>query len=155
MSVKLTFTNYPNPNILPPEQVVAPGGTVAFEFLHLAAQINPCYIFNYTVSSIGRRITTICCVERNVTTNFDWFIYLNGKLTSIGPDLLQPKNGDTLTYEYRKCNSSITNHTSPTNIPQQTKLTRISTPKAKGQKIFPQILHIFMGMAIGILAFKH
>ena len=142
VTVKLTFTNYPDPNILPAQQVVAPNGTAAFEFLQLAAQINPCYIFNYTVFSIGRYITTICCVEQNTTTNFYWFIYLNGELSPVGADLLKPKNGDTLTYEYRKWDSSITNHTTPLS----------STPTAKGQKIFPQILHIFVGMAIGILA---
>ena len=164
VSVKLAFTNYPDPNILPLQQVVAPNETTAFEFLQLAAQINPCYNFKYKVFSIGRSITSICFVRQNTTTNFYWFIYLNGELSPVGADLLKPKNGDILTYEYGKWDSSSTNHTSPTNIPQQTKPTpnrifisttpQSSTPTAKGQKIFPQFLHIFMGMATGILTLK-
>ena len=165
VTVQLTFTNYPDPNILPLEQVVAPNKTTAFEFLQLAAQINPCYNFNYKVFSFGRSITTICFVKQNRTTNFYWFIYLNGELSPVGADLLKPKNGDILTYEYRKWDSSKSNHTSPTNIPQQTKPTpsgiftnttpQSSIPTAKGQKIFPQFLHTLMGMAIGILTWKH
>jgi hypothetical protein len=134
VSVKLTFTNYPDPNVLPAEQVVAANGTTAFEFLQLAAQVNPCYIFNYTTFSIGRYITTICCVEENKTTNFHWFIYLNGKPSSVGADSLKPKNGDTLTYEYR--DSTITNHANPT---------------AKGHKMIAPSLHVLIGMIIGIL----
>jgi hypothetical protein len=136
VSVKLTFTNYPDPNVLPAEQVVAANGTTAFEFLQLAAQVNPCYIFNYTTFSIGRYITTICCVEENKTTNFYWFIYLNGKLSPVGADSLKPKNNDTLTYEYR------INHTTP------------GTNNIGNTPIAPS-LHVLIGMVIGILTWKH
>ena len=101
MKVKLTFTNYPFPNVLPPQRVRAPKGTTAFQFLQRAAQLNPCYIFKYIKYSIGRYITTICGVKENKKNNFYWFIYLNGNLSPAGADLLKPKNGDTLKFEYR------------------------------------------------------
>ncbi|XP_028410477.1 uncharacterized protein LOC114533093 isoform X2 [Dendronephthya gigantea] len=144
VSVKLTFNNYPDPNVLPPQQIVAPNGTTAFEFLQLASQINPCYIFNYTTFSFGRYITTICCVEENVSTNYYWFIYLNGQLSPVGADLLKPKNGDTLKYEYRLWRNL--NHTLPTNS------TKAATTSGEGGTMLSQSLNILLLIIIGNLA---
>ena len=35
--------NYPNPDILPPEQVIVANRIATFEFLQLACQLNLCY----------------------------------------------------------------------------------------------------------------
>ena len=152
--------------------MIAPNGTAAFEFLQLAAQLNPCYMFNYTQFSFGRFITTICCVQQNKTTNFYWFIYLNGKLSPVGADLLKPKNGDTLKFEYQLWNSGIKNHTTPTNNTADTTLTpsstltpisriaptgtpRNSTTTGDGHQVFAASLNVFIAMATGILVWKY
>jgi hypothetical protein len=125
--------------------VIAANGTTAFEFLQLASQLNPCYLFNYTQFSFGRYITTICCIEENKAKNFYWFIYLNGKLSPVGADLLKPRNGDTLTFEYQMWKN--TDHTTPTPNP--------TTPIGKGQQMPVASLNVFISViAIGILALK-
>jgi hypothetical protein len=163
VSVKLTFTNYPNPDVLPPEQVIAANGTTAFEFLQLASQLNPCYLFNYTQFSFGRYITTICCIEENKAKKFYWFIFLNGKLSPVGADLLKPKNGDTLTFEYQMWKT--TDHTTPAPTPRSG-TPRSGTPRSgtpiinpkptgKGQQMPAASLNVFISMAIGILVWKY
>jgi hypothetical protein len=173
VSVKLTFTNYPNPDVLPPEQVIAANGTTAFEFLQLASQLNPCYLFNYTQFSFGRYITTICCIEENKAKKFYWFIFLNGKLSPVGADLLKPKNGDTLTFEYQMWKT--TDHTTPAPTPRsgtprsgtpRSGTPRSGTPRSgtpiinpkptgKGQQMPAASLNVFISMAIGILVWKY
>ena len=127
---------------------MAPNGTTAFEFLQMAAQLNPCYIFNYKTFSIGRYITTICCVEENKTTNYYWFIYLNGQLSPVGADLLKPKNGDTLKYEYQIWKN--TNHSLPTNGTKE----QTSPTSGKSDTMVSKSLSMFMLMVIGILAWE-
>ena len=106
--------------------MVAPNGTAAFDFLELAGELNPCYIFSYKTFSIGRYITTICCVQENRNESYYWFIYLNGKLSPVGADLLKPKDGNTLLFEYRFWDSRNSNHTLPT-----TRKTKPTTRKTK------------------------
>ena len=119
--------------------MIAANGTTAFEFLQLASQLNPCYLFNYTQFSFGRYITTICCIEENKATQLYWFIYLNGIPSPVGADLLKPTNGDTLTFEYQM--STNTDHSTP-------------APTGKGQQMPAVSLNVFISMAIGILARK-
>jgi hypothetical protein len=137
--------------------VIAANGTTAFEFLQLASQLNPCYLFNYTQFSFGRYITTICCIEQNKAKNFYWFIYLNGKLSPVGADLLTPKNGDTLTFEYQMWKT--TDHTTPAPRPRRgtPSTTPIINPKptGKGQQMPAASLNVFISMAIGILVWKY
>ena len=158
ISVKLTFNHYPDPNVLPSQQIVASNGTTAFEFLQMAAQFNPCYSFSYTTFTFGRYITTICCVEENRTTSYYWSVYLNGQLSSVGADSLKPKNGDTLKYEYRAWRTI--NHTLPTNSTEATATSINSTKETapvrsgKGDTMLSQSLKIFMLMVIGILAWE-
>lgn len=158
--MKLIFTNYPHPNVLPPQTVRAPKETTAFEFLQRASELNPCYIFKYIQYSFGRYITTICGVKENKKTNFYWFIYLNGNLSPVGADLLKPKNGDTLKFEYQvwkhhnhKTSIKITakpsdSHTIPNTAESP------STVSGKGHQISAPSLKIVISMAIGILAWK-
>jgi hypothetical protein len=136
--------------------VIAANGTAAFQFLQLASQLNPCYLFNYTQFSFGRYITTICCIEEDKATNFYWFIYLNGKLSPVGADLLKPKNGDTLTFEYQMWKNTEHTTTAPTprsGTPSTTPITN-PTPTGKGQQMPAASLNVFISMAIGILAWK-
>ena len=112
--MKLAFRNYPNPNVIPEQKVIAPNGTAGFELLQLAGKQHPCYTFNYKTFSFGRYITTICCVQENKIEKFYWFIYLNGEPSSVGVDLLKPKDKDVLLFEYRVRDSAKSNHTLPT-----------------------------------------
>ena len=83
-------------------EVDAASNTTAYELLQLAAKLNPCYNYRYKQFSFGRYITTICCVEQNTTSGFYWFVYINSKSSPVGVDLLKPKDGDTLTFQYEQ-----------------------------------------------------
>ena len=170
MKVKLTFTNYPNPNVLPPEKIRGPKGLTAFEFLQRASQLNPCYIFKYTQYSFGRYIITICGVEENRPVNYYWFIYINGKLSPVGADLLKPQDGDTLNFEYKlwkhgshsTSNTSAEDHTTPiipanhrTNTTAHHEYDSTLAVQGKGHKISAPNLKLVIAMTMAILFWNY
>lgn len=111
--VELSFTDHPSPNVIPAHDVVAPRNSTAFELLQLAAKFNPCYSFRYKEFSLGRYITTICCTEENKTSGFYWFVYINGKRSTVGVDLLKPNDADTLMFKYEQWKPTQNDHTTP------------------------------------------
>lgn len=85
---------------------MAVNGTNAFDLLQMASQRHPCFNFEYKVfPSLGRYISSICCVAQNTTTQQYWLIYINDKSSPVGVDQLQPKTGDTLQFIYRQLSS--------------------------------------------------
>jgi hypothetical protein len=99
------FTNYTNnANFIPAMSVSVPQGTIGFEVLQKASEQNPCFRFQYQTFSIGRFITTICCLEQDSTAGFYWLIYKNGVFSNVGVDLLTPVDGDTITFKYENIN---------------------------------------------------
>ena len=112
VTVQLSFTHFENEDVIPALNVTAAPETTAFQFLQLAAQQNPCYLFEHvTYPRLGRYITTICCVTQNLTSNFYWFLYINNTLSPVGVDFLKPNNGDVLRFEYQFINSTDDNRT--------------------------------------------
>ena len=112
VTVQLSFSDLTNEDVIPALNITAASGSTAFDFLQLASQQNPCYLSEYiTYPSLGRYITTICCVTQNKTSDFYWFIYINNTLAPVGVDFLIPNNGDVLRFEYRFYNSTDDNHT--------------------------------------------
>ena len=125
VTVQLSFTDFANEDVIPALNVTAALGTTAFEFLQLAAQQNPCYLFEYlTYPRLGHYITTICCVTQNLTSNFYWFLYINNTLSPVGVDFLKPNNGDVLRFEYRFINSTDDNRTETSQTGMLSKLVR-------------------------------
>ena len=113
--VQLSFSHLTNEDVIPAMNVTAAQETTAFQFLQLASKQNPCYLFQYiTYGSLGRYITTICCVEQNTTSNFYWFVYINNTLSPVGVDFLKPNDGDILKFEYRFINNTDGSHSSTT-----------------------------------------
>ena len=115
VEVQLSFTDLTNENVIPAINITTAQGATAFQFLQLASEQNPCYLFQYiTYQSLGHYITTICCVEQNTTSNFYWFVYINNTLSPVGVDFLKPNNGDILKFEYRFINSTNGSHSNTT-----------------------------------------
>lgn len=132
VSVELSFTDHPSPNVIPASDVNAHRNSTAFELLQLAANFNPCYSFRYKVYSFGRYITTICCTKENNTSGFHWFVYLNGKRSAVGVDLLEPNDGDTLTFKYEQWKTTDTDHVTlrTENLTEPTTTTFLTTTSA-------------------------
>ena len=49
-------------------------------------------------------ITSICCVAKDWKKRQYWSIYVNGKTAQYGVDGLKPKDGDLITFKYKKLN---------------------------------------------------
>ena len=80
-----------------------PQGTTAYHILEKAKLQNPCYKATYRKYSFGRSITSICRVAKDGKKHY-WMIYVNGKSAQYGVDGLKPKNGDIITFKYKKVN---------------------------------------------------
>lgn len=95
----------PTPTSLPPPACVeVQNGTKAHDILKEAAKQHACYDFTTLSTSFGRMITSICEVEQKPAEKFYWMIYINDKRAPVGMDDLQPKNGSTLRFHYKKLN---------------------------------------------------
>jgi hypothetical protein len=154
VSVGLSFADYPSPNVIPFHEVDASSNTTAFELLQLAAKLNPCYNVRYKQYSFGRYITTICCVEQNTTSGFYWFVYINGKRSPVGADLLKPRDGDTLTFQYEQWKLKNTNY--PTfsatySTRKAPSTTPLSTPTGKSAEMFSLRINLHLLSAVAIL----
>ena len=79
-------------------------GTTVYEILEKAKFQNPCYKATYKTYSFGRSITSICCVASDRKKKHYWMIYVNGKSAQYGVDELKPKDGDIITFKYKKVN---------------------------------------------------
>ena len=79
-------------------------GTTVYEILEKARVKNPCYKATYTKRSFGRSIKSICCVAKDWEKKQYWLIYVNGKIAQYGVDGLKPKDGDLITFKYKKVN---------------------------------------------------
>ena len=58
----------------------------------------------YKKYSFGHFITSICGVANNWKKMHYWMIYVNGKSAQYGVDELKPKDGDIITFKYKKVN---------------------------------------------------
>ena len=79
-------------------------GTTVYEILEKAKLQNPCYKATYKKYSFGHSITSICCVAKDWKKRQYWSIYVNGKTAQYGVDALKPKDGDLITFKYKKLN---------------------------------------------------
>ena len=96
------------PNLIRTEPAVSvsdiPQGTTAYDILEKAKLQNPCYKATYKKYSFGRFVTSICRVASNWKKKHYWMIYINGKSAQYGVDGLKPKDGDIITFKYKKVN---------------------------------------------------
>ena len=93
------------PNLIRTEPAVSvniPQGTTAYVILENAKLQNVCYTATYRKYSFGRTITSICRVAKDWKKKHYWMIYLNGKTAQYGVDALKPKDGDIITFKYKK-----------------------------------------------------
>ena len=58
----------------------------------------------YKKYSFGHSITSICGVAKDWKKRHYWMIYVNGKTAQYGVDGLKPKDGDIITFIYKKLN---------------------------------------------------
>ena len=58
----------------------------------------------YKKYSFGHFITSICGVGSDWKKKHYWMIYVNGKSAQYGVDGLKPKDGDIITFKYKKVN---------------------------------------------------
>ena len=58
----------------------------------------------YKKYSFGHSITSICGVAKDWRKRHYWMIYVNGKTAQYGVDGLKPKDGDIITFIYKKLN---------------------------------------------------
>ena len=58
----------------------------------------------YKKYSFGHFITSICSVGSDWKKKHYWMIYVNGKSAQYGVDGLKPKDGDIITFKYKKVN---------------------------------------------------
>ena len=58
----------------------------------------------YKKYSFGHFITSICGVASNWKKKHYWMIYVNGKSAQYGVDELIPKDGQIITFKYKKVN---------------------------------------------------
>ena len=79
-------------------------GATAYDVLEKAKFLNPCYTATYKKYSYGRSVTSICGVGSNWRKRHYWMIYINGKSAQYGVDELKPKDGDIITFKYKKVN---------------------------------------------------
>ena len=79
-------------------------GATAYDVLEKAKFLNPCYRAIYEKKSYGRFVESICCVGSDWRKRHYWMIYINGKTAQYGVDGLEPKDGDLITFEYKKVN---------------------------------------------------
>ena len=86
----------------PPVSVRVPEGTTAKTILDLAGKQNSCYRATYKKYSFGHSVTSICGVGTDVSKKYYWLIYVNGKSAQYGVDGLKPKDGDLITFKYKK-----------------------------------------------------
>ena len=92
---------------IPAVSVYVSQGTAVYEILEKAKLQNPCYTATYKKYSFGRSITSICCVAKDWKKKHYWMIYVNGKSAQYGVDGLKPKDGDIITFKYKKVNFYI------------------------------------------------
>ena len=58
----------------------------------------------YKKYSFGHFITSICGVANDWRKRHYWMIYVSGKSTQYNVDELKPKDGDIITFKYKKVN---------------------------------------------------
>ena len=88
-----------------------PEGTTAKVILDEAMSVivqnpnNDCKkVVQYKKYSFGHSITSICGVASDWRKKHYWMIYVNGKTAQYGVDGLKPKDGDLITFIYKKLN---------------------------------------------------
>ena len=79
-------------------------GATAYEILEKAKLLHPCFKATYEKKSYGRFVESICCVGSDWRKRHYWMIYVNGKSAQYGVDGLEPKDGDLITFKYKKVN---------------------------------------------------
>ena len=77
-------------------------GATAYHVLEEAKFLNPCFRAIYKKYSFGRFVESICCVGSDWRKRHYWMIYINGKSAQYGVDGLKPKDGDLITFKYKK-----------------------------------------------------
>ncbi|XP_046843238.1 transcobalamin-2-like [Xenia sp. Carnegie-2017] len=77
-------------------------GSTAKTILDKAKEQNSCYTATYRRYAWGHSITSICGVASNWKAKHYWMIYLNNKSAQYGVDGLKPKDGDYITFKYKK-----------------------------------------------------
>ena len=98
----VTNVNKPDPKPVTVGNILQ--GTTAYEILEEAKSKDSCYTATYKKYSFGRFVTSVCGVEQDWRKKQYWMIYINGKSAQYGVDGLKPKNGDKITFIYKKVN---------------------------------------------------
>ena len=81
----------------------APQGTTGYKILELASQNSPSFTFHSKEEPpYGHFIESINGIKEDTAAKLSWFIYKNGEESKVGIDKIIPKNGDTITFKYRK-----------------------------------------------------
>lgn len=152
--MELIFTSHQFTNSVPVQQIDIHVNTTAFDLLEAAAKRHPCYNFKYKKYDFGRLITAICCLENNNVKGYFWFLYINGQRSSVGVDLLIPKNGDTITFKYEEYEESKSSEDETTKLAPTTH--QINPPTATGQSsLFFRFTFYLMMLLVAISCLFH
>ena len=77
-------------------------GSTAKTILDKAGEKHCCYQAKYKKYAFGHSFKEICGVATDWKKNQYWWILINGKSAQYGVDGLKPKDGDRLTFKYKK-----------------------------------------------------